>query len=299
MIRKTILLLIAVVSSMSVNAQLIEVYRNGTLEQSYTSDESDSYKVVFKTGRDYVEIGGVKWATMNIGATTVADSRETAYGDYFALGEVDTYYSKIDYNTPDGTPKVVWDKNSTRTHIFGEKTAYDCTNYCGSATFKEWSPCPYDDVGSHTYKFKPEYDVARAKWGGNWHMPQGNDMQNLYSACGGHDEPSPVPSNITKGGVYLVPAKTLVDGTTYNVAGLLFVAKEDINKRLFFPCAGRIKGTELIESGSYGYYWYPYLAGAPDMDPNYARNLSIRPNDFVLYDISDRYIGLTVRPVLD
>ena len=42
---------------------------------------------------DYVDLGlpsGRKWATMNVGATTVADDAASCYGDYFAWGETTT-----------------------------------------------------------------------------------------------------------------------------------------------------------------------------------------------------------------
>ncbi len=40
----------------------------------------------FHCGHEYVEIGGVKWATCNVGA-----ENETDYGKYFAWGEVNGY----------------------------------------------------------------------------------------------------------------------------------------------------------------------------------------------------------------
>ena len=46
-------------------------------------------------GHAFVEIGGLKWATMNVGATTVAGSYETCYGDYFAWGETEPRYISI------------------------------------------------------------------------------------------------------------------------------------------------------------------------------------------------------------
>ena len=45
-------------------------------------------------GHEYVEIAGLKWATMNIGATSVTD-----YGLYFQWGDANGYTSEqVDTN---------------------------------------------------------------------------------------------------------------------------------------------------------------------------------------------------------
>jgi uncharacterized protein YjdB len=46
-------------------------------------------------GHAFVKIGGLKWATMNVGATTVAGSYATCYGDYYAWGETQPRYMTI------------------------------------------------------------------------------------------------------------------------------------------------------------------------------------------------------------
>lgn len=50
---------------------------------------------------EYVVIGGLKWAKMNIGATTVAGSTSTCYGDLYSWGETSTKtnYAKSYYSS--------------------------------------------------------------------------------------------------------------------------------------------------------------------------------------------------------
>ena len=98
--KKTIFILIALLSALNINAQVIEIYENGRLINTYNNTPRAHFKVKFTElgnttnidGHEFVEIGGLKWATMNIGAKSVADMKETAYGDFYAWGETCTYY---------------------------------------------------------------------------------------------------------------------------------------------------------------------------------------------------------------
>ena len=74
--KKILLSLIATLCTLSSHAQTIEIYHNGTRVESYTNSPRDHYVVKFTSvgdydhinGHDYVIIGGLKWATMNVGA---------------------------------------------------------------------------------------------------------------------------------------------------------------------------------------------------------------------------------------
>ncbi len=84
--KKILLTLVGLSALMSIHAQVVEVYKNGQLMQTYYNTPNSQYEVVFKSsgdqekinGHEYIEIAGRKWATMNVGATTVAESPETA-----------------------------------------------------------------------------------------------------------------------------------------------------------------------------------------------------------------------------
>lgn len=77
--------LIAILATLSIYAQKVEVYLNGNHIDTYYNTPENQYRIVFKqvdnwqniNGYEYVEIGGLKWAKMNVGATTVAGSPDT------------------------------------------------------------------------------------------------------------------------------------------------------------------------------------------------------------------------------
>ena len=220
---------------------------------------------------EYVEIGGLKWATKNLGA-----EKETDFGDYFAWGETAPYY--------DGTGG--WP--ATPTWKSGKASGYAWQSYCGSSSFSEWSTPPYDTT---TKILKPEFDAAAQILGGGWRMPTSAEFKALYDAClnGSYDtttNPSGASASVGKG-VYWC---TNYDG----VAGCLFC---DGTNKLFFPAAGEGKGTNLSNAAFRGYYWSSSRSGMPS---SYAYYL-IFGSDTVAdpqYDY-ERCLGFSVRPVKD
>lgn len=297
--KKIILSLIVLMATVSTNAQVVEVYENGVLHATYYNTPKNKYKVVFKessddgttiNGHEYVKIAGIKWATMNVGATTVADSWDTSYGDFYAWGETTTYYKSV------GKDDVTMGKYASDAHVPGKKDLYNFKYYSGTAdnTFKEWTPAPYD---ASTKVLTAKNDVATAMWGGSWRMPTQADYMSLINACGGGSSPVAVSETITQGGIYWIPAggKT-VDGTQYNVAGVLFVVKGDISKRVFFPAAGNIQQASHHSADSHVIYWTSEL----NTDASYANTLSVAYDHInERHHELSRYCGLSVRPVSD
>lgn len=294
--KKILLTLMGVSALMSIHAQVVEVYKNGQLMQTYYNTPNSQYEVVFKSsgdqekinGHEYIEIAGRKWATMNVGAKTVADSPETAYGDYYTWGETDTYYISLKDTV------ITFKSNATGTHIKGRKTAYNFTNYCGATQFTEW-----EDYPAPTGVLGEGYDVAQLKWGDTWHMPTIHDFQSLHEACGGGSSLLDAPETITKGGVYWVKAGTTLDGMTYGVAGALFVTTDDIAKRLFFPMAGNLQYNKRDGGGTLCTYWSSSIIGN---DPSCAQNLSVSTVKKTVNDTHvglRRFLGLSIRPVAD
>ena len=108
-------------------------------------------------GHAYVEIGGLKWATMNVGATS-----ETDYGLYFqwgdtqgytasqvGSGEGQKYFDWADYKfNPSGDGETITKYNST-----DGKTVLDL-----------------------------EDDAVAANWGGAWRMPTNDELRALGNA---------------------------------------------------------------------------------------------------------------------
>lgn len=98
-------------------------------------------------GHKYVDLGlSVKWATMNVGATTPED-----YGNYYAWGETKTKA------------------------IYYWSTYFDTKN--DGYTFTK-----YNNEGGKTV-LDLEDDAAHVNWGGSWRMPTLAEWRELYHNC--------------------------------------------------------------------------------------------------------------------
>lgn len=105
-------------------------------------------------GHDYVDLGlpsGLKWATMNIGATTVE-----GYGSRFAWGETTSKTS------------CSWGN-----YKFGN-SPYALTKYCTISS--------YGTVDNKTV-LDLEDDAAHVNWGGRWRMPTKAEFTELINNC--------------------------------------------------------------------------------------------------------------------
>ena len=107
---------------------------------------------------DYVEIGGIKWATMNIGATGITDG-----GLYFQWGDVSGY-----------TASQVGNASGLK--------------YFGNEDYKYWT----GDTGSGSSGFtkynttdeelETSDDAVTAAWGSDWRMPTKAEILSLINA---------------------------------------------------------------------------------------------------------------------
>ena len=95
---------------------------------------------------------GLKWATMNVGATSPED-----YGGYYAWGETE---EKDNYD---------WS-----TYKWCNGSSYTMTKYCTDSS--------YGTVDNKTV-LDPEDDVAYVKWGGSWRMPTLDEQDELRNNC--------------------------------------------------------------------------------------------------------------------
>jgi len=219
-------------------------------------------------GCELVDLGlpsGTKWANMNLGATSVTD-----YGDFFAWGETEPYYSSQ-------SPSVTWKT--------GKTAGYDWASY-------QWTT----DGGSSFTKYtgsdnkttlEAADDAATANWGGDWRMPTKAELEELFKTSPDYTE------------------SDKIDGYSwewqYNYQGsghagyLITVTKECAQKgnSIFLPAAGYRDGTSLKVQGSYGWYWSSTLdEGYPD----WALDLSIC-SSYAAEKTSYRHSGSSVRPV--
>ena len=235
-----------------------------TIESSKFTAPGPDY-VVMKMKSDQSE--ELKWATMNLGATTVAGSYTTCYGDLYQWGSVNTLYDGFPYTSA---------KAGKFTFKDGKTSGFDAAyrEYTGDAATLPDA----NDVVKQTYP------------GTNWRMPTSADFKDLYDACGGKYNTSKNPGKSTSvvKGIYWC---TNYDG----VAGCLFC---DGTNKLFFPAAGFGSGTSLNNAGSGGTYWSSSLY--TDFTDN-AYTLSFSSNNVnpQSKDVSLRYYGYSVRPVSD
>lgn len=105
---------------------------------------------------DYVEIGGIKWATMNIGATGV-----TGTGLYFQWADTQGYTAS-QVGSGAGQKYFGWDDY---------KYTYD-----GGETMSKYSE------GDSKITLEPTDDAVKAAWGGNWRMPTNDEYVALGNA---------------------------------------------------------------------------------------------------------------------
>lgn len=108
-------------------------------------------------GHAYIEIGGTKWATMNVGATAVTD-----VGLYFQWGDVSGY---TESQVGSGTGKKYFDwpdykyGNGTSSPGITGMTKYNTTD------------------GKRILEMSD--DAARVNWGGSWRMPTTDEFKTL------------------------------------------------------------------------------------------------------------------------
>ena len=116
----------------------------------------------YPEGIEAVDLGlpsGLKWASMNVGATS-----PEGYGDYFAWGETEP---KNDYS---------W---ATYKWCNGEYNKL--TKYCTDSVYGNY----WDGIGPMDNKtvLDPEDDAAHVNWGGSWRMPTSDEQKELFDNC--------------------------------------------------------------------------------------------------------------------
>lgn len=103
---------------------------------------------------DYVEIGGVKWATMNVGANSITDT-----GLYFQWGDTQGYTAA---QVGSGEGQKYFSENDCIYYNDGSYTKYNSTD--SKITL---------EAGD---------DAVKAAWGGNWRMPTVSEYIALGAA---------------------------------------------------------------------------------------------------------------------
>ena len=181
----------------------------------------------------------VKFANMNLGATSVADGT-SSYGDYYAWAATE----------PFGT--VSYTAYNAGTVTATKEGGYSAANapYRSGNTYSKYT--------SHGAILEAMDDAATVKMGEGYRMPTMDDFSTLCAACGGTDAEIYISSIATgaayaKGIYWVAGAETAVTvgGDEYKTNGVLFV--QDADHHIFFPMAGRVNSDNEFEYD--GYYW--------------------------------------------
>jgi hypothetical protein len=109
---------------------------------------------------DYVEIRGIKWATMNVGAESVTDT-----GLYFQWGDTQGYTAS---QVGSGSGKKYFDCE-------GYKYSEMIDDYCDCSSLK------YNN-SDELYTLESEDDGATVTWGGNWKTPSKTEFETLINS---------------------------------------------------------------------------------------------------------------------
>ena len=216
----------------------------------------------------YVDLGlNVKWATMNVGATS-----PEGYGDYFAWGET--------------SPKDYYDWSTYSFNPSGD-----------GSTFTKYT-------GSDASMLAPEDDAAAANWGGLWRMPTEAELTELFENCywewtedyGNTNSDNPVK------GFIIYKAKDTNDKGVKKYkddSNTTTVESYDTStdNHIFLPAAGARAESELSSVGSSGHYW---SASLNEDDTFTAWSMTFYTSNAFVYDgfRFRRFFAFPVRPVL-
>lgn len=274
----SILTVFAMFAPIDLSDSDIRIVITGTSNETYTSTVSGkkmeagkaySYGSNIKISRkidgyEYVDLGlSVLWATCNVGADNEED-----YGDYYAWGETETYYSgnqssSLNWIKENGysLPSYRWCEGDTETgNIF--------TKYC----FDDF----YGKKGYADYKtvLDEEDDVAHVKWGGKWRMPTDGEFKELLDSC-----------------TWVWTSIKGVEGykVTSNRAGYS-------DQSVFLPAAGIMNGLEVVSTNTRGCYRSCTLGKYSDR--TFSLDCANYSGSYIYYlNVTGRANGFSVRPV--
>jgi len=226
----------------------------------------------------------LKWATQNLAVTASGkakwNSTDYVIGDYFQwAASYDGYGITSDaFKVP--TNLIIYD-SFTNTNAGGGSNSFTFKSTKSLGFTNDYVPyggSKYTATDSKTVLDQTD-DVANIVLGSTWRIPTGGsagEIKAMKSATSWTWDETDKGYYVTKSGESLSSDKS--------------------NALLFFPAAGYGCGTNLNLAGSDGYYWSSTLRSE---DTGSACYLLFRSSDVFPETFSYRYLGFSVRPVLD
>ena len=201
-----------------------------------------------------VDLGlSVKWASFNLGATAPEE-----YGDYYAWGDTEPYYSSQDPLTWEAGKEYGYEWISYKWC----KGSYNTlSKYCSMSSYG------YNGFTDNKTVLDLEDDAAHVNLGGTWRMPTDAEFTELLNNC--------------------ILEWALING----ISGRKVTGPN--GNSIFLPAPGLREGGSYINVGSCGYYWSSSLHADY---PNSARLTSF-DRGYLNREYYPRFYGLSVRPV--
>ena len=227
--------------------------KGGSYEMPNVSLSRGTKKVYYNVDanhHEFVDLGlpsGTLWATMNVGASEATDA-----GLYFQWGDTNGY-TKGQVGTGNGQKKFAGDYSDYTLYLSG-------TEQENNIKFKK-----YTTSGA---TLELEDDAANKNWGGDWHMPTPDQIQELID-------------------------NTTTAWTTSNGTGVTFTSTAN-GKSIFIPAAGYAFDGSVKLNGRYGRICSSMLFYG---DIYTTRSFNIASGDSFL-GTANRANGLSIRGVI-
>lgn len=119
---------------------------------------------------------GLKWANMNVGATSPQEP-----GHYFAWGETKGYTSSTSDGRKFDWASYKWMQAGQSDWKYINKYQIDDGQTEGCWYEYDWDNLDYNFVGDGKAILEPEDDAAHVNWGGKWRMPTWDEIEELKS----------------------------------------------------------------------------------------------------------------------
>ena len=230
------------------------------------SEYADRIQAIPVPVPEAIDLGlSVKWASFNVGATEPEE-----LGDYFAWGEVETYYQDGEAQKVSG---VSWKPGKEGGYYWPSYGFYEGSGHLTKYAYEDNSYGWWGFDGKTVLEV--EDDVANVMFGDMWRMPTASEFEELAN-----------PDNCTW-------TKSTLNG----VSGMIVRSKKSgfTDKWIFLPRV-RSRYQTTLYSGDYSAYWSSSLSGDY---PNSARMLSLNSDGSITVAdaVTNRDHGLFVRPV--